>query len=80
MTSLVKEKYVMKNVRRRRESKEYADVILRAAKSTELISEISQIFLIYNEIDVKLQRNIFMSKANTKLNSFLTNLDDRKNV
>jgi hypothetical protein len=29
---------------------------------------------------VKLQRNIFMSKANTKLNSFLTNLDDRKNV
>jgi hypothetical protein len=80
MISFVKEKYIMKNVKRRRKSKEYAEVILRTAKSTKLISKINQILLIYNEIDVKFQRDIFMSKANTKLNSFLTNLDDRKNV
>ncbi len=80
MTSLVKKKYTMKDVKRRRKSKEYAEVILRATKFAELISEINQIFLIYNEIDVKFQRNIFMSKANTKLNNFLTNLNDRKNV
>jgi hypothetical protein len=55
-------------------------VILRAAKSAELISKISQIFLIYNDIDVEFQRDIFMSKANTKLNNFLTELDDKKNV
>ncbi len=54
--------------------------MLRTTKSTELISEINQIFLIYNEINVKSQRDIFMSKTNTKLNNFLTNLDDRKNV
>jgi hypothetical protein len=80
MISLMKKKYTVKDVKRRRESKEYAEVILRAAKSTELISKISQIFLIYNDIDVEFQRNISMSKANTKLNSFFTNLDDRKNV
>jgi hypothetical protein len=80
MTSFVKKKYIMKNVKKRRESREYAEVILRAAKSTELISEINQIFLIYNEIDVKFQRDISMLKADTKLDSFLTDLNDRKNV
>jgi hypothetical protein len=80
MTSMIKKKYIMKNVKRRRESRKYAEIILRAAKSTKLISEINQIFLIYNDIDVKFQRNISMSKTNTKLNSFFTNLSDRKNV
>jgi hypothetical protein len=80
MISLMKKKYTVKDVKRRRKSRKYAEVILRAAKSIELISEINQIFLIYNEIDVKFQRDIVMSKANTKLNSFFTNLDDRKNV
>jgi hypothetical protein len=80
MIFLMKKKYTVKNVKRRRKSEEYAEVILRAAKSTELISEINLIFLIYNEIDVIFQRNICMSKANTKLNNFLTDLDDRKNV
>ncbi len=70
----------MKNIRRRRKSREYAEMILRAAKSIELISEINQIFLIYNEIDVKFQRDIFMSKIDTKLNNFLIDLNDRKNV
>ncbi len=70
----------MKNVRYRRESREYAEVILRAAKSTDLTSEISQIFLIYNDIDVEFQRDISMSKADIKLNNFLIDLDDRKNV
>jgi hypothetical protein len=80
MTSLVKEKYTMKDVRRRRKSREYAEVILRAAKSAELTSKISQIFLIYNEIDVKFQRNLSMFKVDIKLNSFLTKLNDKKNV
>ncbi len=80
MTSLIKKKYTMKNARRRRESREYAEIILRAAKSADLTSEISQIFLIYNDIDVKFQRDISMSKANIKLNNFLTDLNDRKNV
>jgi hypothetical protein len=80
MTFLMKEKYILKNARRRRESREYAEVILRAAKSAELISKISQIFLIYNEIDVEFQRNLFMFKVDIKLNSFLTKLNDKKNV
>jgi hypothetical protein len=70
----------MKDVRKRREFREYAEMILRAAKSAELISKISQIFLIYNEIDVEFQRDISMLKADTKLDSFLIDLNDRKNV
>jgi hypothetical protein len=80
MTSLIKKKYTMKNVKRRRKSRKYVEMILRAAKSAKLISKISQIFLIYNEIDVKFQRNIFMFKSDTKLDNFLTNLNDCKNV
>ncbi len=70
----------MKNARRRKESRKYAEMILRAAKSADLTSKINQIFLIYNDIDVKFQRDISMSKANIKLNNFLTDLNDRKNV
>jgi hypothetical protein len=80
MTSLIKKKYSMNDVKRRRKSREYADVILRVAKSTDLIPKISQIFLIYNEIDVKFQRNLSMSKFDIKLNNFLTELNDKKNV
>ncbi len=70
----------MNNVKRRREFREYVDVILRVAKFADLISKISQIFLIYNEIDVKFQKNLSMSKIDIKLNSFLIDLDDKKNV
>ncbi len=80
MISLVKEKYTTNDVRRRKEFREYADVILRVAKFADLISKINQILFIYNEIDVEFQRNLSMSKIDIKLNSFLTDLDDRKNV
>jgi hypothetical protein len=80
MTSLMKKKYIMKDVKRWRKSKEYAEMILRAAKFARLTSKISQIFLIYNEIEMKFQRNIFMFKTDTKLDSFFTNLNDHKNV
>jgi hypothetical protein len=80
MIFLMKEKYILKNARRRKEFRKYAEVILQAAKSAELISKISQIFLIYNEIDVKFQRNLFMFKVDIKLNNFLTELNDKKNV
>jgi hypothetical protein len=80
MIFLIKKKYTMNNVKRRREFREYVDVILRVAKFADLISKISQIFLIYNEIDVKFQKNLSMSKIDIKLNSFLIDLDDKKNV
>jgi hypothetical protein len=80
ITSLIKEKYTMNDVRRRREFREYVDVILRAAKFADLISKINQIFLIYNEIDVKFQRDLFMFKVDIKLNNFLIELNDKKNV
>jgi hypothetical protein len=80
MTSLMKKKYIMKNVKRRRESRKYVELILRATKFAELISKINQIFFIYNEIDVEFQRDISMLKAKIKLNSFLTKLNNKKNV
>ncbi len=70
----------MNDVRRRREFRKYADVILRAAKFADLISKISQIFLINNEIDVEFKRNLSMSKFDIKRNNFLIELNDKKNV
>ncbi len=39
MITIIKERYIMKDARRRRESREYVDVIMRIARSAELESE-----------------------------------------
>jgi hypothetical protein len=58
MMIIIKEKYIMKNTRRRRESREYVDVIMRVARFAELSFESHQIMIIYNDLDLKFQRNI----------------------
>ena len=51
--TILKKRYIMKNVRRHKEFKEYTSVILRTAKSTKLDSVVNQIAMIYNELNVK---------------------------
>jgi hypothetical protein len=80
MITIIREKYILKNVRRRRESREYAEIIMRAAKSAELSSESHLIMLIYNDLDLKFQRNIFMPEFITNIQNFLQCLDDKKNI
>ncbi len=80
MTTIIKKKYIMKNARRRRESREYADIIMKAAKSAKLESNEHIIMLIYNDLDLKFQRDIFLSELITRIQNFLQSFDDKKNI
>ncbi len=53
LTTITTEKYIMSDVYRRRKSREYAQVILREVRSAKMIFIYNQLFLIYNEIDLK---------------------------
>ncbi len=70
----------MNNARKHRESREYADVIIRAEKFVELDSKRHLIMLIYNDLDLKFQRNISMLSLSIKLSNFSQSLDDKKDI
>jgi hypothetical protein len=80
MIIITKEKYIMNDARRRRESREYVNVIIRVARSAKLESESHQILMIYNDLDLKFQRDISMSELFTKIQNFLQCLNDKKNI
>ncbi len=80
MITITKKKYTMNDARKRRESREYANVIMRAAKSVELESKEHIIMLIYNDLDLKFQRDISMSPLSIKLAKFLQSLNDKKDI
>lgn len=53
MKLIYKEKYTLKDVKRRRKSRKYVAIELKAAKLTDLVSIANQIVIIYNDFDVK---------------------------
>ena len=79
LVTLMKEKYTFENVRKQRESREYASIILRAAKFTNLAVS-DQISMIWNELDAKFQRDIRRSFETTIINDFLNSLDEFKDI
>ena len=70
----------MKDARRHRESCEYAQIILRAVKSTKLNFIFNQLSIIYNDIDLKFQRNLMISTLVIKINDFLCDMNNRKYI
>lgn len=65
---IITKKYIMNNVYRRRESRQYAQVILCDVKSAEMNFVYNQLFLIYNDIDLELWRDLKSSESITTLN------------
>lgn len=80
LTTIVRERYILNDARRRRESREYAEVIMRAARSIELDFSNHQILMIYNNLDLKFQRDIVMSSLTTSMQDFLQQLNDKKDI
>jgi ribose 1,5-bisphosphokinase PhnN len=80
MIIIIRERYIMNDARRRRESREYVSVIMRVARSTELEFEAHQVMMIYNDLNLKFQRNILMSTLTTQIQDFLQHLDDKKDI
>ena len=79
MKVIIDERYTSQNARQRKESREYAQIIVRVARSIEL-SMYNQLHIIWNELNVEFQRDISMSRSNITLNAFLRELDDRKKI
>ena len=79
MKKLIFNDYFEENVRNQRESREYAQQIVRVDKSTRL-SIYNQLFQIWNEFDVEFQRDIDESTIKIIMNSFIKQLNDRKNI
>ncbi len=69
LTTITTEKYTMSDAYRRREPREYAQIILREARSAEMTSTYNQLFLIYNEIDLELRRDLEPSEPKTTINA-----------
>jgi hypothetical protein len=80
MITIIKKRYIMNDARRRRESREYANVIMRAARFAELESKTHQIMMIYNDLDLKFQRDIFMLTLTIQIQNFLQHLNDKKDI
>jgi hypothetical protein len=57
----------MNDALRRRESREYAVVIMRAARSAKFKFERHQIMLMYNDLDLEFQRDINVFAHNQAL-------------
>ncbi len=80
MIIITRERFTLKDARRRREPRKYADVIMRATKSAELGSDDHIIMLIYNDLDLEFQRDIPLSELITNIHDFLQSLNDRKDI
>jgi hypothetical protein len=79
MVTIIRERYTMDDARRRREPREYASFIMRAARSAEP-GEAHQIMLIYNSLDLEFQRDVSMPGLTMKMQDFLQSLDDKKDI
>ena len=77
MKELVKKSYSMTNAQHERESRKYAQKIIRLDKSTEL-SIFNQLLQIWNEFDVDFQLHVNKFINDIKLSDFLRDLNDRK--
>ena len=80
MIILLRERYDMNDARKNREPRKYAQIIIRTAKSIEIISIFNQLYMIYNELNVKFQRDLVWSTQDTILNSLDQQLNDNKKI
>ena len=79
MKKMIFNDYFEKNVRNQRESREYAQQLVRVNKSIRL-SIYNQLLQIWNEFDVEFQHDIDESTIKIIMNSFIKQLNDRKNI
>ena len=80
MNTILKERYTMKDVRRRRKSKEYAAKILRIAKSAEFESMSNQIIIIYNELNVEFKKDLTKSVNVLFIDFFFREMNEVKDI
>lgn len=78
MESLLKESYTLKDASAKREPREFAQRMLRAAKDAGINDTAPQLDMIYTNIDLNLRMYLQRPTDKSSVDSFLTDLDDRK--
>lgn len=76
--AVLRERYTIRDASSRRESREYAQKILRSVKDAGMTLVKNQLDIVYNGIDLELRRDIKKSEDAITINSFLMTLDDCK--
>lgn len=79
LVTITRERYIMNDARRRRKSIEYAQVITKVAKSTNM-SIYNQIYLMYNKLNLKFRRDLNLSTKATDMNSFLNQMEAKREI
>lgn len=78
--SVLRERYTMTDASNRREPREYAQKILRAAKDAGMTLIKNQLDIIFNGIDLELRRDIKHPEEASTVNAYLTALDECKHT
>ena len=78
MTSLLKESYTLRDAAAKREPREFAQRMLRTAKDAGINDPLPQLDMIYTNIDLNLRMFLQRPTERSSIDSFLTELDDRK--
>lgn len=78
--ALLKERYTMEDARRHRELREYAQKIIRWAKTAEMPSVFNQLNVIYNGVDVRLRRDLARPINTMSLDDYLQVMDSFKDI
>ena len=76
--AVLRERYIIRDASSRRESREYAQKILRSVKNTEMTLIKNQLDIVYNDIDLELRRDIKKPENAITINLFLMTLNDCK--
>ena len=79
MSIVTKERYTIDDARRKRKPFEFAQMLIRAAKSAT-IPVFSQIYLIYNGFELEFRRDLSKPTESTTIDVFLQELEDNKEI
>ena len=79
MNSLIQQRYTLRDVASQRESREYAQKIIRLAKNVDMINVLNQLNLIYNDIDIDVWIDTLRRfKNSTTINEMLSDMNEFK--
>ena len=79
MNNLMQQRYTLRDAIAQRESREYAQKIIRLIKDVNMINMLNQLNLIYNDIDVDVKIDIFRRfKNNIIINEMLNDMNEFK--
>ena len=79
MTIITRERYIMKNARRKRKLMKYVDIITRVIKITNM-TIFASIYLIYNKLNLEFHRDLSKSTKATIMKIFLQNMKNNKKI